>query len=116
MLRAVMHELALPVTRGEPAGVCGLRKPMARGELGTEVGVSGLYRAAEWVEAREEGRDGRRVGVKKRKGTPATSSWCLCIKSKTCCSSYNTEDEQKGARAGILRANHVVFYPTSSLQ
>lgn len=114
-----MYEVAFPVTRGEPAGVCGLRKPIARGELGTEVGVSGLLgmnRAAEWVEAREEGRDGRLVGVKKRKGTPATSSWCLCIKSKTCCSSWKTKDQKKGARSGISQANHVVFYSTSSLQ
>lgn len=95
-LRAVIYELAFPVTRGDPAGVCGLRKPIARGEVGTELGVSGLFgiRRAEWVEAREEGRDGRRVGVKKRKGTPDTSSWCLCIKSKICCSSYKTGDQQ----------------------
>ena len=40
-------------------------------------------------EVREEGREiGRRLGVRKRKGTPATSSLCLCIRSRTCCSSY----------------------------
>lgn len=61
MLRAAVYELAFPVTRGVPAGVCGLRKLIARGELGTVVGASDLFgmnQTAEWVEAQEEGRDG----------------------------------------------------------
>jgi len=87
-----MYEVgwARPPARGDVSGVCGLRKTRASGELGADDGVSGRvgYKRVEWVEARDDGRDiGRRVGVRKRKGTPATSSRCLCIRSKTFCSS-----------------------------
>lgn len=62
----------------------------ARGDAGAEFGVSGLtgYKRVELVEVLEDGRDmGRRVGVRKRNGTPATSSLCLCMRSSTFCSS-----------------------------
>jgi hypothetical protein len=92
-LRAVMYEEP-PVPGLTPSGeVIGREdflKIIASGELGAEVGVSGLFgmRRAEWLDAREDGRDiGRLVGVRKRKGTPATSSRCLCMRSRTLCSS-----------------------------
>lgn len=69
----------------------GLRNTYAKGELGADAGVvSGLFtKRADGFEALDEGREmGRRVGVKNMKGTPAISSRCLCIRSKTCCSSY----------------------------
>lgn len=67
-LRTETYDVAACWTlRGEVRGVWGLRKMMARGELGAEVGVSGRggLRRTEWEEAREEGREiGRRVGVR----------------------------------------------------
>src|ERR1700685_3919737 len=88
-LRADIYDdgCARPPPSGEVTGVWGLRNTNANGEGGPEVGVSGRFSRTECDEAREEGRDaGRRVGVRNRNGTPATSSRCLCIKSKTCCS------------------------------
>lgn len=80
----------MPPASGDVTGVWGLRNTRAKGEVGAEDGVSGRvgYRRVELVDAREDGREiGRRVGVRNRKGTPAISSRCLCIKSKTFCSS-----------------------------
>ncbi len=83
----------------------GLRKIMASGELGAELGVSGRLgiSRAEWVEAREEGLEmGRRVGVKKRKGTLSMSSLCLCMRSSTCCSSWGKRSNER--EAGTTRS------------
>ena len=72
-----------PDASGDVRGVCGLRKARDRGELGADEGVSGRRRI-ELDEARDEGRDiGRRVGV-----TPVRSPLCLCMRSRTCCSSF----------------------------
>ena len=76
----------------------GRRKPMGNGELGREDGVSGLVALSrvEWQEALDEGREiGRRVGVKNKNGTPVTSSRCLCMRSRTCCSSWQGRSEEE---------------------
>ena len=75
-----------PVPKGDIIGVWGRLGPRSNGELGADVGVSGRPGAKrkEWEDARLDGLEiGRRVGVRKRKGTPAISSRCLCIKSRT---------------------------------
>lgn len=89
-------DLAEPMgAKGEVAGVCGLRNTWTRGEEGAEDGVSGRS-LAELVDPREDGLEmGLRVGVKKRKGTPATSSRCLCMRSNTlwsACSKSNRKN------------------------
>lgn len=107
-LRADMYEEGCAcVPRGDVRGVCGRRNIIASGELGAELGVSGRLgiKRAEWVEAREEGREmGRRVGVRKRKGTLSMSSLCLCMRSRTCCSSYVSVSGQVSASLRRIEA------------
>lgn len=71
---------------------------MGNGEFGRDAGVSGLFglTRVEWEEALDDGRDiGRLVGVKNKKGTPETSSRCLCIRSRTCCSNISESSTPK---------------------
>lgn len=83
--------------------MCGRRWGQARGEGGAEEGVSGRagWRRAEWEDAREDGREtGRRVGVRNKKGTPATSSRCLCMRSRTDSSSWGEVNYRLWQRDG----------------
>lgn len=94
---------ASPPANGDVTGVWGRRNACANGDVGAEDGVSGRagYRRFE-LDAREEGREiGRRVGVRKRNGTPATSSRCLCIKSNTFCSNYSLVSVPKDMKKGL---------------
>lgn len=80
------------------------------------MGVSGRLgiRRAECEDAREDGREmGRLVGVKKRNGTPATSSRCLCMRSRTCCSSCRTVS---GAHGDKFHSTHHVFIYTDIMR
>lgn len=73
---------------GDETGVCGLRSAEPMGYGGAELGVSGLLKRVECVDARDEGRDiGLLFGVRNRNGTPAISSRCLCMRSSTWLSS-----------------------------
>lgn len=79
---AFIYEL---VVAAASCDTCGRLNVDDRGDVGIELGVSGRFgaRRNELVDAREEGREGRFVGVRKRNGTPETSSRCLCISSST---------------------------------
>jgi hypothetical protein len=84
---------------GDVTGVCGRLKERewARGEEGAEA----LF------DAREDGLEmGLRVGVRKRKGTPATSSRCLCISSNTLCSICSTSATSTARRAHTCYKTH----------
>lgn len=48
---------------------------------------------------------GRRVGVRKRKGTLSISSLCLCMRSSTCCSSYVSATISRCGRWGERRTH-----------
>lgn len=77
------------VPSGDIAGVCGRRGLSSEGEPGADEGVSGRLRRKECVDALLDGREiGLRVGVRKRNGRPAMSSLCLCMRSRTCDSTW----------------------------